>query len=57
MLPMALVDGRLLLCHEHLAGSWLELMAIAHTPSGSHGIFHGMLKACHGVEMRAARSG
>ena len=31
--PMALVDGRLLLCHEHLAGSWLELMVIVHIPS------------------------
>jgi hypothetical protein len=54
---MAFVDGRLLLRHEHLAGSWLELMAIAHTPSGSHGVFPGMPTACHGIEMMAARGG
>jgi hypothetical protein len=31
--PMALVDGRLLLRHQHLAVAWLELMAV-----GSHTI-------------------
>ena len=54
---MALVNGLLLLHHEHLAGSWLELMAIAHAPSGSHGVFHGTPTACHGIKMMAARSG
>jgi hypothetical protein len=54
---MELVDGLLLLRHEHLVGSWRELMAIVHTLSGSHGVFHGMPTACHGVEMMAARGG
>jgi len=52
---MALVDGRLLLHHEHLVGSCLELMAIAHTPSSSHGVFHDTPKAFHGVEVMVAR--
>jgi hypothetical protein len=51
------VDGLLLLRHEDLPGSLVELMEIAQTSSRSNSVFHHPPKAFHGIEMMATMSG
>ena len=51
--PVKLIDGLLLLCHEHLSGSLVKLVEIAQTPSRANGVFHRPPKAFHGVKMVA----
>jgi hypothetical protein len=55
--PVKLIDGLVLLCHEHLASALVELVEIAQTPSRSDGVFHRPPKAFHGIEMMTAVSG
>ena len=51
---MKLIDGALLMCHEHLAGALVELRKIAKTASGADGVLHHSPKAFDGVEVVAA---
>jgi hypothetical protein len=54
MLPTELIDGSLLMCHEHLTCSLIELRQIAQTPSCSNGVFHHTPEAFHRSEVVTA---
>jgi hypothetical protein len=50
-LPMKLIDRALLMRHEHLTCTLIELMQITQIPSRANGVFHRPPEAFDGVEM------
>ena len=50
-LPTEHRDGPLLMRHEHLTCTFIELMQITQTPSRSDGVFHRPPEAFDGIEV------
>ena len=50
-LPVELINGSLLMRHEHLACALVELMEIGKTSSGANGVLHHPPEAFDGVEV------
>ena len=50
-LPVKLVDGALLMCHQHPTGALVELRQIGKTSSGTDGVLHHPPETFDGVEV------
>ena len=50
-LPVKCINRSLLMCHEYLTGTLVELKEIMKTASGSNGVLHHAPEAFDGVEV------